>query len=508
VMPRGGQVNNSLNVRIGTLVLDRVWAYTSAITSGGQPQPGNVSAGHVHNTLIYKGNEYRVKRHCQVICNKIGVNTVTEFPIPITGIIRACRIKASSTTGITDLKVSSSTDPACPGVDLHSLLVANTWISAFDPTTIQQSRGNFAASDTQKIVVTTNGSFSASTYIIVDLEVFCVERKYDGTETYSDTSPPDRYVVSGSPSASADYVGQEVIGDSNTSIYKAVTTGAGAADWVKLGGAPIPSTVSVSAAPSTPSASHAAVYVDSTSKNLACKDDAGNVNHGVRTVTATASQWIRAIADDGSVTKSQPATTDISGIAAIASSGSASDLVAGTISQARLGNAGTSAGRTNVEVTIDRQVLSSESNYTASWSAGAYKRVILRLSGTYDGTLALRVNGDTGGNYSDGGNLTISNITIALTNDKGTNSGAIVGHTNAASTKSKVTIDFDVVKDGLERVGTSRTQSHAPAGTAATYSCLSSGFCWHNTAADITSITVLPSTGTITGTVEVVGIPP
>lgn len=67
------------------------------------------------------------------------------------------------------------------------------------------------------------------------------------------------------------------------------------------------------AAPSTPAAGKGSVYVDSTSKNIAVKDDAGVVKHGVQTISAAASQWIRAIDDAGSGTKSQPAFSDISG---------------------------------------------------------------------------------------------------------------------------------------------------------------------------------------------------
>lgn len=66
-------------------------------------------------------------------------------------------------------------------------------------------------------------------------------------------------------------------------------------------------------APGTPAAGKASIYVDSTSKNLAVKNDAGAVNHGMQTRTATANNWIRSIADDGSTTISQPAFTDISG---------------------------------------------------------------------------------------------------------------------------------------------------------------------------------------------------
>jgi len=67
------------------------------------------------------------------------------------------------------------------------------------------------------------------------------------------------------------------------------------------------------AAPGTPAAGRASVYVDSTSKNLAVKNDAGAVNHGVQTKAAVASNWLRSIADDGSSLQSQPAFTDISG---------------------------------------------------------------------------------------------------------------------------------------------------------------------------------------------------
>jgi FG-GAP-like repeat len=68
-------------------------------------------------------------------------------------------------------------------------------------------------------------------------------------------------------------------------------------------------------APATPASGKGQIYEDSTSKNLALKNDAGAINHGVQTKTVTTHQWISAIADDGSSTASQPAFTDISGTA-------------------------------------------------------------------------------------------------------------------------------------------------------------------------------------------------
>ncbi len=54
-------------------------------------------------------------------------------------------------------------------------------------------------------------------------------------------------------------------------------------------------------APATPASGKGAIYVDSTSKNLAVKDDAGVVKHGVQTAT-TASSVVTAISDAGAVT--------------------------------------------------------------------------------------------------------------------------------------------------------------------------------------------------------------
>lgn len=66
-------------------------------------------------------------------------------------------------------------------------------------------------------------------------------------------------------------------------------------------------------APATPGAGIGRIYVDSTSKNLSVKDDAGVVKHGVQTKAAVTNNFVTAIADNGTVTVAQPAFTDISG---------------------------------------------------------------------------------------------------------------------------------------------------------------------------------------------------
>ena len=77
----------------------------------------------------------------------------------------------------------------------------------------------------------------------------------------------------------------------------------------------IPNGVTIPAvtAPSTPASGFMVIYEDSTSKNLAVKNDAGTVNHGIQTKACGASTWISAQADTGLSTCTQPAFTDVSG---------------------------------------------------------------------------------------------------------------------------------------------------------------------------------------------------
>jgi hypothetical protein len=91
---------------------------------------------------------------------------------------------------------------------------------------------------------------------------------------------------------------------SNTFALSNIPTGTTAAGDINF--APIVS-------PATPGAGHALVYVDSTSLNVAVKDASGTVNHGIQSNAGTAHEWVSAIADDGSVTLTQPAYSDLTG---------------------------------------------------------------------------------------------------------------------------------------------------------------------------------------------------
>lgn len=103
-----------------------------------------------------------------------------------------------------------------------------------------------------------------------------------------------------------------LLGDVNTSSGSLTTTLANIPTAVTAAGYIAFTAI---AAPTSPTAGVGRIYVDSTSKNFSIKDENGVVKHGVQTQSATASIWIRGIADDGSLTTSQPAFTDISGTA-------------------------------------------------------------------------------------------------------------------------------------------------------------------------------------------------
>jgi hypothetical protein len=99
-------------------------------------------------------------------------------------------------------------------------------------------------------------------------------------------------------------------GDVTTSIGTVATTLANIPSGVPAAGSVL---VTAIAAPSTPAAGKASIYVDSTSKNFAVKNDAGTVNHGVQTKSAVGNNFLTAIADDGTVSSAQPAFTNLSG---------------------------------------------------------------------------------------------------------------------------------------------------------------------------------------------------
>ena len=122
-------------------------------------------------------------------------------------------------------------------------------------------------------------------------------------------------------------------GDVTSTAGSAATTLANIPTGTPMAGSVLATAIT---APATPAAGKGSVYIDSTSKNIAVKDDAGTVKHGVQTKAAVASNFLTAISDAGVVSAAQPAASDITGLATVATSGSAADLGTGTLPIARI----------------------------------------------------------------------------------------------------------------------------------------------------------------------------
>jgi hypothetical protein len=177
-------------------------------------------------------------------------------------------------------------------------------------------------------------------------------------------------------------------------------------------------------APGTPSAGRGSVYEDSTSKNLAIKNDAGVVNHGIQTKAAVANQWLTSIADDGTSVLAQPAFSNISGTATqaqlpdvvigvqrIAASGTYT-ATAGTKSQVveGWGSGGGGGGTTSV---------ATSEACGGGGAAGGYFLRKYAIVGGGTGTVAIGVAGTagaaTGATGGTGGNTTFTDGTTLCT---------------------------------------------------------------------------------------------
>jgi hypothetical protein len=281
------------------------------------------------------------------------------------------------------------------------------------------------------------------------------------------------------------------------------------------------------AAPGSPAAGFGSLYFDSTATNIAVKNSAGVVKHGVQTKAAVASNWLTSIADDGSSVLAQPAFTDISGSIAIGQIAnslityakiqnvSATNTILGRKSAGagaveELLNSGTTAGRVFLPVLIGQSALAAVTSFTSTaWTAGAYRELIIYFRGQASALtfLGLRANNDSGLNYLDMGIIENSGAVGQVSDPVGTDGYARIGVVTTASTKWQVEAHFFPLTDGLERMGWSVSGAFGNGTLAGSYK-RDVSFGWSNTATDITFITLISSTGaTMTGTVEVWGVP-
>lgn len=105
------------------------------------------------------------------------------------------------------------------------------------------------------------------------------------------------------------------------------------------GAPPVLTTQSNVTAPSTPAGGKTAIWTDSTDKVLKAKGDGGTVSTTIVPSSAVTNQFVTGISSAGAITRAQPAASNITGLATVATSGSASDLGSGTLANGRLATA-------------------------------------------------------------------------------------------------------------------------------------------------------------------------
>jgi len=210
-------------------------------------------------------------------------------------------------------------------------------------------------------------------------------------------------------------------------------------------------------APSTPAAGKGAIYVDSTSKNLCVKDDAGVVKHGVQTQAGSAGQFIASISDAGVCTLGTPA-------------GSAGATLTGTGDLDFTGLTADASGTEGYEIWFDL-------NFSAA------------------GQAYFRINADTGNNYNETTlGMALGAPTVPISSNQ---SGITLIERGPAITGSGYvtgTIHFTKIKTGGRRSGYLTAKVYDA--NSGSYTHYNESFDWTTTTGQLTQITV-KHTGTV-----------
>lgn len=165
---------------------------------------------------------------------------------------------------------------------------------------------------------------------------------------------------------------------------------------------------------------------------------------------------------------------------------------------------------------VDKQTLAAAGSCTIALPpAGTLRTVQLHFYGMISGgaNVGLRVNGDTGTNYAHLGWFAAGGTGAFETSNIATLAYSKVAWANTAGgspATGEFTVVFSPLRQGTNprRCGFSSGIMYANTDVLASHGSFSYGFAWNNTAADVTSLTLMLSTAeTFTGVVTATGEP-
>ncbi len=222
---RGGYGSVSMSATTSVTLMT---AYNSDVTLV------SVRAGNC-DAISYNGVLYKGKRQFSTL-GLLVASATTDIILPIKGLFRSIRVRTTSMTGVTSADWVITGSASFARGSAFSQWVANQW-NDDGPAAVMYGSYNvsrYTGYQAVSLRVGCDGTLPANTVIYIEGEVFVPELAV--VTGVVDTSYPQMLGGNGAPATSANFIGQGYtdLTSAPRKAYQAISTGAGAADWVAL----------------------------------------------------------------------------------------------------------------------------------------------------------------------------------------------------------------------------------------------------------------------------------
>jgi hypothetical protein len=215
-------------------------------------------------------------------------------------------------------------------------------------------------------------------------------------------------------------VGQTPSGDCTLSLSGVITCTQAAGNFTVVGNLSVGGSIidgngilaTNIAAPATPAAGTTRIYVDSTTKTLSAKNDAGTVSNTVVASLAVANQFMTGISSSGVITRAQPAFSDLSGQGTCAQEPALTGNVTSSAGSCATTIGANQVARSMQAQGVARSVIGVTGNATAN---------VADIQGTASQFLVVNSGGTALAFTTMSGDCTLSGGAITCTKTNGTN---------------------------------------------------------------------------------------